>query len=167
MEGLESLKVRPKDVDRRLRHHRHTILGSFTIPNRDLAILKVHILDPQPNALHQPQPGAIEEAGHQPVAPVKMRQDMSYLTLGKDDGQACRLLRALKIVHPLKVLLQDFAVQKDQRAQCLILSGGRDLLLDRQMIQELFHFARTHLLWVSLLMKEDVTLDPVNVSGFG
>ena len=96
-----------------------------------------------------------------------MGQNLPRLALCQDHWQARLLLRALKVIHPLKVLAQDFPVKKDQRAQRLILRGGCDLLVNGEVVQKLLHLVRALLRRVPLAMKEDVALDPIDIGCFG
>lgn len=41
-----------------------TILHSLSISHQNLFALEIHIFDPQPDAFHQPQPGAVQQFGH-------------------------------------------------------------------------------------------------------
>jgi hypothetical protein len=84
-----------------------------------------------------------------------MGQHVPRLALCQDHRQALRLLRALKVIHPLKLLAQNFTVKKNQRAQRLVLRGGRDFFVNRQVIQKLFHLGPAHLRRVPFPMKED------------
>src|SRR5437588_12518947 len=95
-----------------------------------------------------------------------MSQQPFDLSFREHNRYARRPLRPFEILHPVKLLLQDFAVQKNERTKRLILRGGSHLLIDSQMIEELLHLMGTHLHWMSLVMKEDVALDPINVGGF-
>jgi hypothetical protein len=47
------------------------------------------------------------------------------------------LLCSFKVVQPIKVLAEDLPVEKDQRAEGLVLGGGGNLSLDGKMVQEL------------------------------
>ena len=46
----------------------------FPLPHRHLVPLKIHVLDPQPHAFHQPQPGAIQQFGVELESPPHARQ---------------------------------------------------------------------------------------------
>ena len=54
-------------------------------------------------------------------------------------------------------------VKKDQRVQCLILSGCGDITLHSQPSEELLDLLRTHFLRVTNTMKSDVVANPVPV----
>src|SRR5882672_3132767 len=93
-----------------------------------------------------------------------MRQDLPNLSFGKNYWQARRPFRSLQILHPFKLLVQHFPVEKDQGAQSLVLSSRCNVLINCQVVQELLHFARAHLFRMLLAMKKDVTLDPIDIS---
>ena len=48
-------------------------------------------------------------------------------------------------------------------AECLILSRGRNLLVDSQIRQECFNFRPPYVFGVALVRKRDVSSDPVDV----
>ena len=45
----------------------HSISCPLAVTDGDSAVVEIQVLDPQTQALHQPQAGAIEEPGHQQV----------------------------------------------------------------------------------------------------
>src|SRR5207249_2661876 len=73
----------------------------------------------------------------------------------------------LEVVHPANLFVEHFAIEKDQSTQCLILSRSRHFLLHGQMIEKLLHLAFAHLRRMSLVMKKDVALDPIDVIFLG
>jgi len=65
------------------------------------------------------------------------------------------------------LLLQDLAIEEEQRAQRLVLRGRRDVALDGQGTQEPRDLGRAHLGGVTLVVKEDVAADPSDVGLLG
>jgi len=51
----------------RLRRHREPALPSLPIANMDTAASEIHVLQPQSEALHQPEPGAVQKRYRQPM----------------------------------------------------------------------------------------------------
>ncbi len=49
--------------------------------------LEVDVLDPQPQALHQPEAGAVEQAGGQPGGFVELGQDGAGFVAAEDGRQ--------------------------------------------------------------------------------
>ena len=58
-----------------IRQHRHAILEAFAVANEDLATIEVHVLHAKPNALHDPQPRAIEQGADQRVHASQAGED--------------------------------------------------------------------------------------------
>ena len=82
---------------------------------------------------------------------------------------------AHEVARQVDVFLQNIAIEEEQRAHRLILRGGGDLAFGCEVGQEgadpstgsgrRFIFA--HVLWVALLVEEDVAFDPIHVRLFG
>src|SRR5262245_16380512 len=104
VKGLEPFEVAMPRVQS-LRQHRHPILLSLTIPDNHLMLAEIEVLHPQPKALHQPQPCAIEETAHQPFGILQMTQhsfnSARVRTKGKRDG---RLERSTPSICPSSCL---------------------------------------------------------------
>lgn len=125
------------------------------------------IFRPQADALHQAQTGAVQEVGHEAMAPFQAGQHGAHLGGGEDDGQAGGTLGPFHIAQPADVLFQYFLVQEQDSAQCLILGGSGDVALHGQVGQELLDLRFAHFLGVALAVKQDVALDPVHVGLLG
>src|SRR3989304_5426310 len=91
------------------------------------------------------------------------RGGRANLIAGEDYGQAAGTLRVYDAVQPRDILAEHLAVQKEQGAQCLVLSGGCHLLLHGERRQELRDLSRSHLCGMTLPVKQNVTADPRNV----
>lgn len=63
--------------------------------------------------------------------------------------------------------MQNSPIEEEQGAEGLVLGGGGDMLVDGQVGQESLNFRAAHLFGVAFVMEEDVTFDPVEISGFG
>jgi len=69
-------------------------------------------------------------------------------------------------VEPGDLLAEHLAVQEQQRAQRLVLRGGRHLSPDGERRQELRHLSRSHLGGMALAVKQNVPADPREVRFF-
>jgi hypothetical protein len=49
------------------RQHGHAVLPSLAVAYGDLVVDQVHVLDPQPEGLRQPQSGSVEERKEEPL----------------------------------------------------------------------------------------------------
>ena len=57
------------------RQHGAPVLVSLAAAHRDAVLLQVHILDPQPQRLHEPQATAIQQLGRQGLRSIEMTQN--------------------------------------------------------------------------------------------
>src|SRR5947209_490319 len=103
------------------RQHRDAILGALTVANDDLVHREVDVLHSQAGALEQAQPGAVEQTGHEAWRPVQLGDDCANLVASQDNRQVLRSPRPNDVVEPGKLLMQDVAIEKQQRAQRLVL----------------------------------------------
>jgi hypothetical protein len=104
--------MRGKIIPDRGWEHRHTAFVPFPCTHHDLARPEVDVLHPQPAALQQSQPCAVEQIGHQPRGARQALEDRAYLVPAQDDGQPFRSSRADQVVHPRDVDLEDGPVQE-------------------------------------------------------
>jgi hypothetical protein len=121
----------------------------------------------QPAALQQPKPGPVEQVRHQPRHALESLQDRPDLVAGEDDWQPFRSHGAHDAIQPREIDFQHPAIEKQQRAQGLVLSGARDLPLDRQRREEARHLGRSHLGGMALTMEQDESADPADVGLLG
>src|SRR5437899_12739909 len=74
-----------------------------------------------------------------------MRENLVYLIPSEDDRKARRLLRPFHSVQPTKFLLKNVFIKKEQRAERLILGGGRHPAITGEMGKKRAHFRFTFL----------------------
>jgi hypothetical protein len=74
-------------------------------------------------------------------------------------------LRAHRIHRP-HLLVEDFLIEKQQRAQGLILRGRRDMTVHGQVGQKRFDFPPPHLCGMAFLMKQNTPLGPIDIGMF-
>jgi hypothetical protein len=94
-------------------------------------------------------------------------QQASHLVGSEDDGDPRGPLGSDDPVQHADLLPQDISIQEDQCTQGLGLSRGTDLLLQREMREECIELLLAHLGWVSDLVEENVSADPVHVRLLG
>ena len=83
-------------------------------------------------------------------------------TVGSRAGR-CALLQ---LVQPRQGCLQHLAIQEQQRRQRLVLRGGSDIALARDVVEERGHLRRAHLPRVALPEKMYKAPDPMHVALF-
>src|SRR6266498_4650032 len=150
-----------------LRQHREAIFRAFAMTDRDLATLKIEIFEAQAQTLHQAQPTAVKQLGHQAVHAGKLRQQRLNLRAGKHNRQTPWPLGPWDVAEWRQVVVQDLAIQKQQGAQGDVLGRGRDLLLDRQLGEVGADLCSAHGGGMPFVVKENEALDDLAVGGFG
>jgi hypothetical protein len=143
------------------------ILGALTISDDDLVRSEVDVLDSQAGAFEQAQPGTIEEGSHKPGRAVQLEDDRAHLVAGQNDGEAFRSPGPDDVVEPWQVLMQDVAVEEQERAQRLVLGRGGHPTFDGQGAEKACDFRRAHLGGMALAVEEDVAADPPDVGLLG
>jgi hypothetical protein len=85
----------------------------------------------------------------------------------KNHRQFRRTFGPLDVIDPRQLLLQDLAIQKQQRAKSLILRGSGHLAFRGQMSQKLAHLLCAHFVRMPFAVKEDETLNPIQIDLLG
>jgi hypothetical protein len=80
--------------------HRHPVLAAFAVPNREFAPIKIDVLDPQLDTLHESQACPIHQRRHKPHGTAESRQQRGHLGTGEDDRHANGTLSPDDLVHP-------------------------------------------------------------------
>jgi hypothetical protein len=129
--------------------HDDSILTALAVANGELMTHEVDVVDACLAALLASQPGAVEEAGHQPKQSVVAKHSVEELPcfFGRQhDGQAPWPLGA-EGVDSWKVDAEHLLVQEQQGKKRLVLRAGRDVLADRQFGEELFDLRHPPSCW--------------------
>ncbi len=143
--------------------HRHAILGAFAGAHRDLVAPEVHVLHPQAQGFEQPQAGAIQEQRREARGSVERVDDDLHLRAGQHDRDALGILGPHDVVEPRQLLLENLAIEEEQRAQRLVLRGRGDIAVDGQIAQEARDLGGAHLGRMALAVEDDVAPDPSDV----
>jgi hypothetical protein len=83
--------------------------------------VNLHILDPEPGALQEPQTRAVEEQRHQLGRTAHLLKNGSDLPACKNDREPPGSPRTDHAFNPSDVPLQYFPVEEQQRAESLVL----------------------------------------------
>ena len=157
--------VSPKRFAQALRQERRPVLLPFPVADEEMPLAEVDVLDPEPEAFHQPEPRAVEQPGHQPGRAVELGEDRADLVAGQDDRQPLRPLGPDHVVaDPVEGPVEDDLIEEQQGGQSLILGRGRDLPVDRQMVEEGYDLSFSHLVGMPFAVEEDELPDPADVS---
>lgn len=166
MEGLDAIHLPAQGLFERAGQEGDAILPALAVADEDVALAEVDVLDPEPEAFHQPQPGSIEEAGHQPGRAVELIEDGVDLVAGQDGGQALGPTGGDDAGPLLERLTENLAIEEKDGAEGLILGRGGDIPLDGQVGQERFQLGDAHLPGMALAVEEDESPDPIDVGIF-
>src|SRR5262252_6619959 len=98
---------------------------------------------------------------------MELRQDRRDFFVRQDGGQTTRSFRVRDGSKLWPGLMQDIAVQEEERIQGHILGRSSHLAMDGKMRQKCLHFLGSHVLGVTFLMKEDKASDPAEVRFLG
>jgi hypothetical protein len=124
---------------------------------------EVHVLHPQAQGFEQPQAGAVQEQGGEARRPVERVEDGLHLLAGEHHRDPLPVPGAHDVVEPGQRLPEDVAIEKQQRAQGLVLRRGGHVALDGPRAQEPRDLGGPHVGRVALVVEEDVAPDPADV----
>ena len=95
--------------------HRDAILRTLAVSYQNLIRPKIDILDPQLYGFEQPQTGSIEQQHNETRGAIEARQHAKDLIACQNDRKMRRSLRADHVVEPGQLLLEDDAIEKQER----------------------------------------------------
>ena len=134
------------------------------VPFARQGLIEVDVLYTQLEAILNSQPRPIEQHDDKPHRARQLLEDPAHFVAAEHDGHADRLSGPWHGLDRAYFNPEDVPVEEQQRAECLILCRRTDTLLDGQPRQERRDLWRPHVRRVRLLMKDDVSTDPVRVS---
>jgi len=111
------------------RQHRHPVLAPLALSDGELAALGIDVLDPQVKSLLQAEPGAIEKCHDQPRRAVEPREHRRDLGPRQHHGQSTRRRGADDALEFAEVLAEHYAVEKQHRAERLVLRRRADVVI--------------------------------------
>ena len=149
-----------------LGQHGHPILPPFAVTHGDLVIGKIDILDSEPHAFHQAQPGAIEQPRHEGGHVAELGEHRVSFFTGEHRGKTLRALRTFHIVQVWKRLFEDVSVQKQEGMQGAVLGGGGDLLVEGEVGEKGADLGGPHVFGVAFVVKQDKAFDPTEIGDF-
>ncbi len=97
----------------------------------------------------------------------KLRENGARLGAGEDDGEPGGAADAVHPIDELQLPIEDVLIKKEQGAKGLILGGSGDGAVDGEMAEEGGDFFLAHLAWMGLVVKKDITPDPIRVGLLG
>ena len=127
---------------------------------------KIEIFDAELETLLQPDPRTVQQHDDQPLCAGELLQDCANLVPAQHDGQPLRSTGAHNRRHGAD-LDRERLVEKQHRAERLVLRRGADPSLDREPRQKPRNGRRAKGRWVLLLVEHDVPTNPVDVRFLG
>ncbi len=155
-----------KGGDERIRHGGDAILFAFAVAHGDGFVLEVQIFNAQADTFHKAQARAVQELRHQFVCAVETVEDVEHFLAGEDGGKSFGTFGAGE-EDGFDFLMEDFAVEKEDGAEGLVLSGGRDVPFGGEVDDVGADFVGAHLGGMFFMLEEDEAADPVEVGFFG
>jgi hypothetical protein len=104
---------------------------------------------------------------HQFGHAVKVRENLLYLAARQNHWELRRFFRALDLFQPADFMPKHLFVEKKQGAQRLVLGGGCDIEITRQMSEKVRNFLFGHFSRMPLAVVDDKPLNPVDISLLG
>src|SRR5713101_6904167 len=147
--------------------HRPPVPLSLRVANHNLSSREIEILHAQRQSLQQPQSRSVQQQRDQVRHTRDVLQHRPYLVDGQDHRNAQGTLRTHQIIEPWQWIVENHAVEKEQRAQGLILRCRTYPALHREVGQELIDLRTTHRRRVPLSMKDNKAPYPQDVCLLG
>ncbi len=114
-------------------------------------------------AILDSEPSPVQDDDDDPDLARQLFQDATDFVAAEHNRHPNRQAGPRHIVEPADFNAEHVLVQKQQRAERLILRGGTDVSLDCEPGQKRRDFSGAHLGRVRLSVKHDVTVNPVDV----
>ncbi len=152
--------------------HRQAVLFALAFPNDHLGLIKVNVFYPQAQAMHQAQAATVEQVRHQLVQPIQFVQHLTDFVFGKHRWQVLGRFGAQGVNGCAQLDVQDIAVQEQQSVENLVLGGGRNIALLREVGEKGFDLRRAHLCEVAgetlfHVIEEAIALRPMDIGFLG
>lgn len=131
--------------------------------------LKIDVLNPHPDRFHDAQAAPVEKLGNQLGGSLQQRDDSGDFFACHDHGDVDFLVGAHGIDPTLQGVVEGTLVEEQQSIHGLVLGGGTDVSIDRQVGQERLGLgfggeevcARPH------AVETDESSDPLHIGSLG
>ena len=169
MEHLHAYKVFFQRLYELRGERRDTVLVSLAVAHHEGLHLKVHILDPESEALRDAQARAVQKLDDELMHSGHQCDHASRFLAGQDDGYPDLPACAVRVDFAAQWLLEHVLVEEDERIHGLVLSGGGHLAISGQVGEESLDllFAGPKVVPGLHVVEADVALDPIAVGALG
>ena len=147
--------------------HRMPIPRPFALAHQDLRVLEVDVLDAQAQRLHQAQPRAVEQPGHQQRRTMEMGEERRDVRPGEHDRQLRRPPRPHEVRQRVRPSPEDVPVEEDERVERLVLRRSRHLLACGEVGEEGLDVRLAEGVRIRRPVEAQVALDPAGIGLFG
>ena len=152
--------------DERIGHGSNAILIAFAVADGDGFVLEVQIFNAEADTFHQAQAGAVQDLRHEFVCASELVEDADGLCAGEDGGQSFGTFGAGE-EDGFNFLMEDFAVEKEDGAEGLVLGGGGDVPFGGEVDDVGADLVGAHLGGMFFMMEKDEAAHPVEVGFLG
>ena len=151
----------------RLGQHGDAVFGALAVADEDFVTGEVEILHAQPQAFHEPQPGAVHQRGHEPLVAGEVRQHGLDLLPRHHNGEPPGLAGADDLAQVPDFSVENMTIEEQQGRKRLVLRRSGDLFLDRQMRQKGVYLRFAHLGGMAQVVKMAIPLYPMAIGLLG
>ena len=157
----------PEHPHRALGDQRAAVLTALARANDELAGPQQHVLDAQPTSLEQTCSRPVEKHRDAGRSALHSREHVRDLFTAEDHRQPHRALGAREAVDPWHLSLQYVPVQKENRAQRLVLGRRRDATIDGESFDEGPDPIRAGFPGIPAAEEQPVAADPMQIRLLG
>ena len=150
-----------------IRQHGHPVTVALPFPHDDLVPLEVDVLHPQSQAFEKPQSTSVQESCRDPLPAAHLPEYGAHLGCREHDREPPGSPGASDPLRRSQVHPQHFPVQEQEGARCLVLGGGRNPALHREVRQVIRHLLPAQRTWIRRTVESEVAADPPRVRFLG
>ena len=145
---------------------RPALAHAFAFANEDLVVAEIDVLDAQAEEFHQSQTGTVEQLRHQTIIVFQLPDHPAGLVPGEDDGELRWAPDAFDTGDELELSIEDLLKEEKEGAERLILRGGGDVEISREVTEKGSDLGLTHLVRMAFAMEDYEATDPIQVGLF-
>lgn len=143
-----------------LREQGEAVLGAVLMAHDALLCGTIPLLHSSSSACHEAEARPLEQACHEPGCALELRQHRGDFRVRQHGRQPARSFRGREEGGLWPGLMQDIAVQEEERMQGAMLGGSCHPGMDGERAQQGLDVLGAHGLRVTCVVQEDKTSDP-------
>ena len=143
------------------------VVRPLATTDSDLMAIEVDVLHAEGEGLLEAEAGAVEELAEEAEGGLEVVEEGENVAAREDRGEVLGALGALETVERRQVEFEHLAVEEDQRAEGLVLGGGRDAAAQGEVVEEGGDLDGAHLPRVTSLVEADEFAYPAEVGLLG